>query len=644
MPPLNIGDGRNLSALTAREWLLTDGRGGYALGTHAGLNTRKYHGLLIVSRPPPTGRLLLLSRLEETLVADGARLGLDTGCYEPGVLHPEGYRQLVDFVREPTPTWRFRALGRELRRRVAIDREAGGVVVTWELLAGDPCELEVRPLLTRRSHHAVARVGDLQPECEFEGATLRWRARAGEPATVVSVDGEIADRTPHWYRDALHGMEKERGYECVEDLHAPALFKLKLKVGEPATLRAAADDEPAPPAPPPPAARPARRPKDEVCAAARDALVRAADAFLIRGTTGAPGVVAGYPWFEEWARDTMIALPGLLLSTGRTALATEMLSAWAARLRDGLLPNRLGDKHDVDDNSADAPLLFVRAVEALDRSVRDRAKVERKFFAPVNEILDRFHRGTRHGIGVDHDGLLRAGEPGQALTWMDAVVNGEAITPRRGKPIELNALYGEALRFGAELADRNDDAELGALYRERGEVLASAMRDRFLDAKGWLRDVVDISGPGDGDAFRPNLLFALAAKSSPFTVEEAERNLARVAVDLVTPFGLRTLAPAHPQYAPRYAGDQTRRDRAYHQGTVWPWLVGVYADAVFNVRGRTPAARETVEAALTPLLKFVVDHGSLPEVFDGDRPHEAGGCPAQAWSVSEVLRALDLVT
>ncbi|HYC78596.1 MAG TPA: amylo-alpha-1,6-glucosidase, partial [Planctomycetota bacterium] len=333
------------------------------------------------------------------------------------------------------------------------------------------------------------------------------------------------------------------------------------------------------------------------------------------------------------------------LSTGRAELAYEMLAAWAARLRDGLLPNRLGDVHEVDDNSADAPLLFVRAVELLDKALKDRRRIERRFYPAVNAVLDAYHEGTRHGIGVDVDGLLRAGEPGQALTWMDAVVNGEAVTPRRGKPIELNALYGEALRFGAELADRCDDVELGALYRERAMILAAAMRDRFLHPEtGYLRDVVDPAGPGDPDAFRPNLLFALAAKSSPFSREEAERNLARVAVDLLTPMGLRTLAPGHPRYVARYEGDQLARDRAYHQGTVWPWLIGVYADAILNVRGRVPSARQAVEAALTPLLKFAADFGHLPEVFDGDRPHHPGGCPAQAWSTAEVLRALDLVT
>jgi glycogen debranching enzyme len=643
VPPLNIADGRNLRPLAVKEWLLADGRGGYALGTHAGLNTRKYHGLLVVSRPPPIGRLLFLSRIEETLVADGARAPLDVACYEPGVLHPEGFRHLEEFSRSPTPTWRYRALGRVLIRRLTHDRESGGIVLSYEIEGDGEAALEVRPLVTRRSHHAVARVGDFEPEIETLPNGFRWRPRGGDEAVDVSGDCDVLDATPHWYRDVLYPAEQERGYECIEDLHAPSLLRLNLTPGRPARLFVKPEVAP-PRVPAIPAASGGPKPKDDVLRLGREALAEAADAFLIRGPEGAPGIVAGYPWFEEWGRDTMIALPGVCLSLGRAELAFEMLAAWAARLRDGLLPNRLGDQHAVDDNTADAPLLFVVAVERLDKALKKRRRVEKTFFPAVNRILDAYHKGTRHGVGVDRDGLLRAREPGEALTWMDAVLNGEAVTPRRGKPIELNALYGEALRYGAELADRCDDPELGAVYRERGVVLADAMRGRFLDPEtGFLRDVVDLSGPGDGDAFRPNLLFALAAESSPFTTDEAERNLARVTVDLATPFGLRTLAPSHPSYVGTYGGDQPTRDKAYHQGTVWPWLVGPYVDALLRVRGRSPAVLETARAALTPLLRLVVDRGSIPEVFDGDAPHAPGGCPAQAWSVAEVLRALDLV-
>jgi predicted glycogen debranching enzyme len=222
---------------------------------------------------------------------------------------------------------------------------------------------------------------------------------------------------------------------------------------------------------------------------------------------------------------------------------------------------------------------------------------------------------------------------------MDAIVNGEPVTPRRGKPIELNALWLDALRFGAELADRCGEDERGAYYRQGRLAAATAMRDRFLDPEtGWIRDVVDPDGPGDGDAFRPNLLFALAAEQGPFPAAAAERNLARVELDLLTPYGLRTLAPGHPAYAGAYRGDQAARDRAYHQGTVWPWLLGVYADALVRVHGDGSRTRDKLEAALAPILRHAVDHGTLPEVFDGDAPHQPGGCPAQAWSVSEVLR------
>jgi glycogen debranching enzyme len=639
--PITTGDGRLLSALTSREWLLADGNGGYALGTHAGLNTRKYHGLLVVSRPAPLGRVLLVSRLEETLVVEeDARIPLDTACYEPGILHPEGYKSLQAFTASPCPSWTYEAAGREIRRTVELARDGSGVTVRWELVSGAPATLLVRPLLTRRSHHAVARQADLEPEVLTAEGEVLWRARAGEPATVLRFSGELVPEPAYFYRDVLYSVERGRGYESVEDLHAPCLIRFPLTPGSPAELRAVADDEPSrtPVVTGAPASWRPRRPWND---AAREALCAAAEPFLIRGVDGSPGIIAGYPWFEEWGRDTMIALPGICLATGRLETAYRILDGWAARLQDGLLPNRIGDRHAVETNSADAPLFFVRAVDRLDRALRNRKRIDRFFAAPVFQVLDRYHEGAAHGIGVGDDGLLRAGEPGLALTWMDAIIDGEPVTPRRGKPIELNALYLDGLRFGAELADRAGEDERGATYRARMLALETAMRDRFVDPDtGWILDVVDLEGPGDGRAFRPNLLFALGAAQSAFPRAVAERNLARVELDLLTPYGLRTLAPGDPAYAGAYRGDQASRDRAYHQGTVWPWLMGAYVDALVRVHGDGTATREKIEAALAPLLRHAVDHGTLPEVFDADDPQQPGGCPAQAWSVSEVLRVI----
>jgi predicted glycogen debranching enzyme len=642
--PISIADGRLLSALTAREWLLADGRGGYALGTHGGLNTRKYHGLLVVSRPAPDGRLLLVSRLEETLVVENdERIPLDVACYEPGILHPDGYRHLVDFALLPAPTWTYRAAGRELRRTVALSTSGQGVRVTWDLVSGEPAVLLIRPLLTRRSHHAVARERDLSPEVTIGADEIAWRPRKGDPATLIRFSGEVGEDPAYFYRDALYSVERERGYDAVEDLHSPCVLRFDLDAESPAGVAFAAEDEP--PAPPSrlPRAVSARR-RNPVNDAARDALVAAADTFLIQGQDAAAGIVAGYPWFEEWGRDTMIALPGLCLSTGRPELAFRLLDAWASRLSGGLLPNRLGDRHAVETNSADAPLFMIRAIERLDLARWDRKRVEKRFFEPVCEVLDAYHDGTLHGIRADADGLLRAGEEGLALTWMDAIVEKAPVTPRRGKPVELNALYLDGLRYGAELCDRRGENERGALYRARRLRVEAAMRDRFVDpATGFIRDVVDAEGPGDPNAFRPNLLFAISAVPSPIAPADAEKNLSKVEADLLTPFGLRTLAPDHPDYVGAYQGDQPSRDRAYHQGTVWPWLIGPYADALVSVHGDGERVREKLATALAPLLRHAIDHGTLPEVYDGDHPHHPGGCPAQAWSVAEVLRVLTFI-
>lgn len=638
MSPLRLGDGRRLLAFTGREWVVADGRGGYAHGTHAGLATRKYHGLLVVARPAPVGRLLLVARVEDTLVVDGEEIPLDTSCYEPGVLHPEGFRHQVAFAARPVPTWTYAVAGRRLVKSLHLSRQGEGVRVTWELVEGDAAAIRVRPLLTRRSHHAVARSDDFDPVVERVGASsVRWRPRAGDPATVVSVDGVVVDDQAWWYRDTLYPVEQDRGYDAIEDLHAPCRFELSLVQGEPVGMRVTAEDAPASPAPAWPAARLSSR--NVVGRDAQRALLSAAESFLVVGCDGRPGIIAGYPWFEEWGRDTMLAIPGLLIATGRTGVAADMLDAWASRLRRGLLPNRLGDHHAVETNTADASLLWVRALDRLLDKSCERDASAKRFREPLFEILDRHIAGTDHGIGVDADGLLRAGAPGLALTWMDAVDVAVPVTPRRGKPIELSALWLDALHTGVMVAELLGDDALGAELRSRATATASAMRHRFLDpVSGYLRDVVDPEDGEDGDAFRPNLLFALGSSHHPFTRDEAERNLARVDVDLRVATGLRTLSPTHPSYQGRYAGDQSSRDRAYHQGTVWPWLLGPWADAVLRVRGDGERSRATILDALEGSLRFVVDHGSLPEVFDGDDAHVPGGCPAQAWSVAEVLR------
>lgn len=644
MSPLQIGDGRRLLAFTGREWLISDGRGGYALGTHAGLSTRKYHGLLVVSRPPPTGRVMALARVEDTLVADGMSVGLDTACYEPGVLHPEGFRHQVGFQARPYPTWTYEVLGRTIKKSIHLSRTGDGVRVTWELLAGEDAAVDVRPLITRRSHHAVARASEFAPIFNANaGGVLLWRPRAGESALEVRVDGTLHDDRSFWYRDVLYPVEQDRGYDAIEDLHAPCQFRLQLKLGEPVSLRARLDDEVRTgSAIPQPSRATTRHPATQE---AHRALSVAADAFVISRPDGGPGIIAGYPWFEEWGRDTMIALPGILLATGRPGVAAELLDVWAERLNAGLLPNRLGDHHAVETNTADAPLLFIKAISALLTRSRAKGGVTARLSPAVHAILDAYLHGTRHGIGLDDDGLLAAGEAGLALTWMDAVDHGVPVTPRQGKPIELNALLLDGLDVGATLAELSGDDSLGAHYRTTSSKLMAAMHRRFLNpATGYIRDVVDLVGSGDGDAFRPNLLFALASSQSPFSIDEAERNLSRVEVELLVSSGLRTLTPTHPDYIGHYGGDQPSRDRAYHQGTVWPWLLGPYGDAVLKVRGDTPRTRQRILNALEASLKHVVDHGSLPEVYDGDDPTHAGGCPAQAWSVSEVQRLLIRVT
>ena len=628
--------GAPLAVDLGREWLLADGAGGYAAGTRADVPTRRYHGLLIAPLPPPRGRTLVLARCEAILRDASGAWPLDASWYEPGVVHPDGWRHLEGFEPHPVPTWIHAVGGRRVRRRLGLRSGGGAAGIIWELLDGPPAELLVRPLLTCRSHHGVLRETDFEPVMVLGSTGLRWRRAPGEPEVVLAWSGRPTEAPACFYRRVLLPVERDRGYACVEDLHAPVQLALELAPGQAASLQVSLPDL----VPGEEAAFAVRR--TAPATSTRELLEAGRETFVIRSPAGKPGIVAGYPWFGEWGRDTMIALPGLLLATGHGDRAREILRTWAGRVRGGLIPNRLQDaaSETEDTGSADAPLLFVRAVAAWEAQAGPGAAADAALEEAELAILEGLHAGTAHGIGVDAaDGLLAAGLAGRALTWMDAITDGVPATPRRGKPVELNALYLEALRQGARIAARRGDAGLLEVLRERAGHLVRGLGRYVDDTSGVLRDVVDPEDPRDGVRLRPNLLFALALSPSPLPV--GARRAARAAVEarLLTRYGLRTLDPADPDYRGSYAGDQRTRDAAYHQGTVWPWLLGPYVDAVLAVRGRHRRVRLRLAEVLWPLVRRAREEGTLPEVFAGDRPHIAGGCPAQAWSVAEVLRA-----
>ncbi len=638
---------RDLAAASEREWLETDGLGGYALSTVASLNTRRYHGLLVTATTPPAGRSVLLSGLDETLLTPGGRVDLATHRYA-GVLHPEGWRHLVEFRLDPFPKWIFETAGLRLEKSLFLAHGTGTLVVSYRLIDG-AARLEVRPLIAFRDHHALTHENDALDRAVAVGDGLVSVAPyPGLPRLFVAHDGAVVP-TGTWYRTIEYERERRRGFDFTEDLFQPFLLTFELGAGRGATLVVSTRRRKATDAGflrgkelGRRVALVGSRPTSD--AAAR-LLALASDRFLVtrgRGTT----LLAGYPWFADWGRDAMIALPGLTLATARPGAARDVLLTFAGHAADGLLPNRFPDSGGpAEFGSADATLWFVEAVRAYLASTGDADFVRSRLWDFLKGVAAAHVEGTRDGIRLDDDGLLASGAPGLALTWMDARVSGEPVTPRRGKPVEIQALWYNALRILEDLARRFAEPERASRFGAMASGAAERFRALFWNAEaGCLFDVVD--GAARDGSIRPNQILAVSLPHSMLDAARAASVLDVVRRDLLTPFGLRTLSPRDPAYRGRYEGDAAARDRAYHQGTVWPWLLGPWVDALLRVKGDAPPVRAEAHAALQPLLDFLLAGGvgQLPEVFDGDPPHRPGGCPAQAWSVAEVQRALARVS
>jgi predicted glycogen debranching enzyme len=632
------------------EWLEADGLGGFASGTVSGVRTRRYHALLLAARTPPTGRMVLVNGFDAFLDGAGGSVAISSQEYLPDVLHPDGASRLVGFTAEPWPRWTW-ALpgGARLEQELFVVHGAALTALAWRLVTADglaprpPSILRVRPFLSGRDYHALHRENDaFRFEPAAQGDPWVLRPYPDVPAVLWRANASFAF-DPQWYRSFRYEEERARGLDFVEDLASPGELRFDLATGEAIWLVAAQGSEEAL-AP----ARPLSGRMAELRAAERarrasfpSPRARAADAYVVRRGTGRT-LVAGYPWFTDWGRDTFIALRGLCLATGRLEIAREILLEWAGAVSAGMLPNRFPDHGEAPEfNSVDASLWFAVAVaellaEAEAASAPLPAAERERLEGAVEAILEGFAKGTRFGIRVDEDGLVAAGEPGVQLTWMDAKVGDHVVTPRTGKPVEVQALWVNALH----LAGRRS-ARWGRLAARA----AASFAERFWnEAGGFLHDVVDVDHrPGRVDAsFRANQI--LAAGGLPVALVEGDR--ARRVVDAVerrlwTPLGLRSLAPGEPGYAGRYAGGVAERDGAYHQGTVWPWLLGPFVEAWVRVRGATPQAkREARERFLTPLLAHLdaAGLGHVSEIADGDPPHAPRGCPFQAWSLGELLR------
>ena len=662
-----------LEGLIGREWLATNGIGGYASSTVPCLNTRKYHGLLVAAMAPPVRRMVLLSRVEETVHCDGWPHALSSNEY-PGTFHPEGYHFLRAFSPEPFPRWAFQGENWTLQKELCLLRDLNMVCLTYTLLAGQrPVTLEFRPLFALRPIHELGFQwnGKLVTESrDGNKKSHRIPATTRTPEVFFAHTGTF-EQQANWYLNTIYRREQERGYAALEDVWSPGLIRFTLAAGQGAHFVCSADPfeldaavesahaqgattskcyRPAVVVPHVSAApvidtktAPPGAPQDDVLAE----LVTAAEHFVVRGvlsensTDSVPAVVGHYPWAPPSGRSALAGFAGLFLVTGRTQEGLSLLRSMASRLDRGLMPSEFAENGSAPlYHGADVSLWFVNAAYAYLRYTGDESAVTSHLLDPVLQIVEHYRRGTRLGISVDPVGLLKSHAPAMATTWMDAKVGDWVITPRQGRPVEINALWHNAVCIAADLASRAGRSAIAEDLSALARAIKQSFNERFWhESAGCCHDVV--TDRGADPSIRPNQLLAM---SLPFPVLSFDRHavaLDRVTRDLLTPVGVRTLSPHDPGYAGRYAGNVINRDRAAHGGTAYPWLLGPLVTAYLRVHGRGDGARREALGLLQGCLTHLRTDGlgQLPECFDGDAPYLPGGAIASALSVAEVLRA-----
>jgi predicted glycogen debranching enzyme len=637
---------RNLDSALRREWLETNGIGGFASSTINGCNTRRYHGLLVAATKPPVGRFVLLSKLEETLVVNGCAYEFSTNRY-PGVVHPQGFQFLTHFRLDSFPIFTFSVDGFEIEKRLFMVQGQNTTIIKYQLINAPSTahvKLEVRPLIAFRDYHSITHEnGAINGSVDTERELIRVSAYGGLPSLYLANDAVEIEGTGHWYRNFEYDAERERGLDFQEDLFNPCVLRFDLDQRPTATLIASTERQNVDAAEQHEQDEIARRRQiAELASVKHDfitSLTTAADHYIVsRGDQNS--VIAGYHWFSDWGRDTMIALPGLTLPTGRFEIARSILRTFAQHVDQGMLPNRFPDAGETPEyNTVDATLWFFEAIRAYHAYTGDSEFVLQELYPVLTDIVNWHVRGTRYGIKQDAAGLLNSGEPGVQLTWMDAKVGDWVVTPRHGKPVEIQALWYNAICIMEDFATRTADETARKRYNNMAALAKWSFNRLFWNEAGaYLYDVVN-GGPPDA-SIRPNQIFAVSLPHSMLSPERAKRVVAVVEEHLLTPYGLRSLAPSDRQYRACYIGDGVSRDGAYHQGTVWPWLLGPFITAYIKVEGGSKAARKQAEKWLSPLKDHLEDAGlgHISEIFDGDAPHRPVGCIAQAWSVAEVLR------
>lgn len=631
----------NLKYSLHRELLRTNRAGSYASTTLITTNTRKYHGLLVAPQPNiDDNNHVMLSEIDETIIANNFEFHVGMRMYPDGVYEPKGHKYLKEFVSDPNPKLVFRMGGIIFVKEYIFALNDNRIFIKYTLEnASQNVTFRLKPFLAFRSVHDLGKANDyVNTDYNEVKNGVGWQMYEGYSKLFMQFSKKPKyTHLPDWYYGIEYIRERERGYDSTEDLFVPGYFDIELKKGESVIISASLEEKN-------PASITRQWAAEVKKRTLRDSfehcLLNAADEFIIRNNDQSE-VVAGYPWFGRWGRDTFIALPGLTLTRNDVKSFKEVTNTMLGELKDGLFPN-VGHGKAAEYNSVDTSLWFFWALQQLHKHKNNRTNIWKEYGSQMKSILDNFKRGTHNNIKMHDNGLVWAGEKGKALTWMDAIVKGSPVTPRIGYTVEINALWYNTINFCLELAENAKDTSFVKSWEKWPKIIKDSFNETFWDNnKGYLADYVD-SEHKDWSV-RPNMIFAISLDYSPVKESQAFSILNVIRRELLTIRGLRTLSPKNLDYKGKYYGNQKLRDNAYHQGTVWPWLLGAYSEAWLKILGKS--GLEDVKSIYNNFEEEMFDYGigTISEVYNGDPPHEAGGAISQAWSVAELLRIKSMI-
>jgi len=627
------------------EWLETNGLGGWAGSSIIGCNTRRYHGLLVAATVPPTERMNLVNKLDETIILSNQRFDLSTNDYGD-VISPQGYQYLSSFKKDLFPEWIYEVNGIKLTKTIAMVHGENTTLIIYKVeKANEPFILELLPLISARGYHSLQHAyNNIFWDVQFENGIFKNQPFYGAPNIYLSVPGATYKHDPHWFYRFNYAVEKYRGLDFEEDLFNHGMFTLELKEGDSLGIIISTED---------PQNRNVHilleqenlRRKDLIKGYEKNEtlqqLILAADQFIVKRDEDLKTVIAGYHWFTDWSRDTMISLPGLCLSTARYEDAKKIIAAFAKNVSMGMLPNRFTDNNEPPEyNNVDGTLWYFVAIYKYLEHTNDTEFILKEILPVLKNIIDWHFKGTRYNIHVDEDGLLYAGEKGVQLTWMDAKIGDWVVTPRMGKPVEIQALWYNTLNIFSKLLEMNGQEEDARIVCIDANKAKKSFLQKFWFEEGYyLHDVIDEKENPDA-TLRPNQLFPISLPFALIEGEQAEAVLKIMEEQLYTPVGLKSLPKSDVHYVPVYGGDTYHRDSSYHEGTVWSWLLGPYIDALMKSESenKKAKAKKVIEDFKYHLNEGCI--GSVSEIFDADEPHHPRGCVAQAWGVAEILRVI----